>query len=159
MGLRRLLKFCHTLGAVGLMGAMACILAMMSLSPHPTTTEGSAALLKGMAAIAGWIFFPSLAVTLIAGLIGIAVTPAYHEAGWVWAKAATGILLFEGGLLYVQGPITAAAKAGAAVPSGDPAALAKLSGAEGATLWVLLGVCAANVALGIWRPRLRLHVA
>jgi hypothetical protein len=35
----------------------------------------------------------------------------------------------------------------------DPASLATLLTAESDTLWVLLAVSVANVALGVWRPR------
>jgi hypothetical protein len=108
-----------------------------------------------MAQIATWVFLPSLVLTLIPGLLAIAVTPGFQDAGWVWLKAATGILVFEGGLLYVAGPIQDAAKKGADMLAGrlDPAILARTFAAERGTLWVLLAVALANVALAIWRPR------
>jgi hypothetical protein len=37
---------------------------------------------------------------------------------------------------------------------GDPGVLATALQGERGTLWVLLAVSTANVALGIWRPRL-----
>jgi hypothetical protein len=40
---------------------------------------------------------PSLALTLIAGLLAIAVNRAFHNAGWAWAKLATGIKVWGGG--------------------------------------------------------------
>jgi hypothetical protein len=42
-----------------------------------------------MSSIATWMFLPSLALTLIAGLLAIAVNRAFHNAGWAWAKLAT----------------------------------------------------------------------
>ncbi len=139
------------------MGAMACLLAILSFAPAPTPNSlaGQAAVMGAMAHIATWVFFPSLAVTLVAGLLAIAVTPGYHEAGWAWAKAATGILIFEGGLLYVLGPIQAAARTSAGALAGQvtPAAVARTVTAERNTLWVLLLIALANVALGVWRPR------
>jgi hypothetical protein len=51
-----------------------------------------------MAEIAKWIFFPSFVLTLIAGLLAIAVNRAYHNVGWAWVKLATGILVFAGSL-------------------------------------------------------------
>lgn len=122
------------------MGAMACLLVLLGLPD----AEGSGPIKAAMAGIATWIFFPSLALTLVPGLLAIAVTPAFHNAGWVWLKAATGILIFEGGLVYVVGPLR-----------GETGAegLAGFVAAERATLWLLLAVSGANVALGVWRPR------
>jgi len=138
-----------------MMGAMACLLVVMIFGPAQNAVEGQSAVMGAMAQIATWVFMPSLAVTLIAGLLGIAVTPGFHDAGWVWAKAATGILVFEGGLLYVLGPIQAAAKTSASALGGhlDPAIAARTFASERNTLWVLLAVALANVALGVWRPR------
>jgi hypothetical protein len=143
------------MGAIGLMGAMASLVAVMSFGPSPTSSVGQAAVMGAMAKIASWVFLPSLALTLIAGLLAIAVTPGFHDAGWVWAKAATGILIFEGGLLYVAGPIQDAAKTSAGALAGrlDPAIAARTLAAERNTLWVLLAVALANVVLGVWRPR------
>jgi hypothetical protein len=154
--LRRLLKFLHTLGAVGLTGSMACLLVVLGLEPAPASVAGQAAVVGAMAQIAGWVFLPSLALTLISGLLAIAATPGYHDAGWVWIKAATGISIFEGGLLYVLGPIQEAAKTSADALAGhlNPALVSQSFSAERNTLWVLLAVAAANVALGVWRPRL-----
>ena len=137
------------------MGAMACLLVILCFAPSPTSRAGYAALLGAMADILQWVFLPSLVLTLIAGLLAIAVTYAYHDAGWAWVKAATGILIFEGGL-HILGPIQDAAKRSANALAGQmaPATTAAMFDAERNTLWVLLAVAAANVALGIWRPRL-----
>ena len=48
-----------------------------------------------MGGVATWVLFPSLGLTMIAGLLAIAVTPAFHNAGWAFAKLASGILVFE----------------------------------------------------------------
>jgi hypothetical protein len=108
-----------------------------------------------MAAIAAWVVFPSLVLTLIPGLLAIAVAPAFHEAGWAWIKAATGILIFAGSL-HALAPIQEEARRSAeALARGlDPATLAGVSGGETGTLWLLLAVATANVVLGVWRPRL-----
>src|SRR5210317_1698426 len=59
--------------------------------------------------IARVILLPSLGVTLVSGLLAIGANPAFHSAGWAWFKLATGILMFEGGLVTVQGPVQRAA--------------------------------------------------
>lgn len=155
--MRRLLKFLHTMGAIGLMGAMACLLVLLSVVPPPATALTDYAALRGaMGAVATWIFLPSLAVVLVAGLLAIGLNPRYHDAGWAWVKLATGILIFESGLQGVQGPMQEEAERSAGALAGrvDPATLATSLGSERNTLWVLLAVATFNVVFGIWRPRL-----
>ena len=154
--MRRLLKFLHTLGAIGLMGAMASLLVLSSVAPPATAPSAYAAVRGAMSAISTWIFLPSLGLSLLAGLLAIAFNRAYHNAGWAWAKLASGVLLFEGSLQGLQGPMREEAEQSAAALAGhvDPATLAGSLGTERATLWVLLAVATANVILGIWRPRL-----
>ena len=153
--MRRLLKFLHTLGAIGLMGAMACLLVLLSFTPSPTSLSEYALLRIAMGGIAKWIFLPSIALTLVAGLLAIAANRAYHSAGWAWAKLATGVLIFEWGFTAVQGPMQQEAELSAHALKGevDTAALAGSLGAERTSLWILLAVAMANVVLGVWRPR------
>lgn len=154
--MRHLLKFLHTLGAIGLIGAMAALLVLSRMAPPPAALEGYALIRGAMGVIATWIFFPSLGVTLIAGLLAIAYSRAYQNAGWAWLKAASGILVFESGFVGVLGPIQQEAEQSALALAGsaDPATLgASLHGEQG-VLWVLLAVAIANVVLGVWRPRL-----
>ena len=153
---RHLLKFLHTIGAVGLMGAMASLLVLLSMAPPPTSLAAYASIREAMGGIATWILFPSLGLTLIAGLVAIAYSRVYQNAGWVWLKAASGILIFEGCLVGVVGPIQQEAEQSAKALAGelDPTILALSLGSERNTLWVLLAVATANVVVGIWRPRL-----
>ena len=152
--LRRTLKFLHTLGAAGFIGGMAALAVVLIAAPATTGQAGSIPWIGVMAEIVAWIIAPSMIVTVISGLLAIAVNPAYYDAGWVWVKAATGILILEGGV-HLLGPIQEeakrAAKVLAAVP--DPAGADRLLAAEAGTLWVLMAVSAANIALAIWRPR------
>ena len=154
--MRRLLKFLHTMGAAGMLGAMASLVAMLAIAPGPSALPGYAATRGAMGAVATWVFLPALAVTLLSGLLAMALNHAYLNAGWAWLKLATGVLMFEGGLVYVQGPMRQEAEQSARALAGrvDPATLAASLGAERNTLWVLLAVAAANVVLGIWRPRI-----
>jgi hypothetical protein len=154
--MRRLMKLLHTIGAIGLMGAMACLLVLLSFTPAPTALSDYALMRAAMGGIATWIFLPSLGLTLVAGLLALAVNRAYHSAGWAWAKLATGILIFEWGFTAIQGPMQQEAELSARALAGgvDTATVAGSPGAEQISLWVLLAVAAANVVLGIWRPRL-----
>jgi hypothetical protein len=126
-----------------------------SLPPAASLAE-YAAVRAAMGDIATWVFMPSLGLTLISGLIAIAYNKGYHNAGWAWAKALSGILLFESGFVGVLGPMQREAARSAAALAGqaDPATLAASLTAERNTLWILLAIAAFNVAFGIWRPRL-----
>jgi uncharacterized membrane protein len=152
--LRRLLKFLHTLGAAGFMGALAALAVVAILAPTSSGAAGYAPFIAVMAKIAAWLIGPSMVLTVISGLLSMAATPAFHDVGWVWAKAATGVLILEGGL-HVMGPIQEEAKlnATALAAGADAAGVARLLTSEVNTVWVLLAVSAANIALGVWRPR------
>jgi hypothetical protein len=154
--MRRLMKFLHTMGAIGLMGAMASLIVLLGFAPAPTSLNEYALMAAATGAIATWIFLPSLALTLIAGLLAIAVNRAFHSAGWAWAKLATGVLIFEGGLTAILGPLQQEADLSARALAGevDIATLATSLAGERTSLWVMLAVATANVVLGIWRPRL-----
>jgi hypothetical protein len=150
------MKFLHTMGAIGLMGSMACLLVLLSVTPPPSSLSQYVLMRSAMSSIATWVFLPSLALTLVAGLLAIAVNRAYHNAGWAWVKLATGVLVFEWGFAAVQGPMQQEAElsAQALAGAGETAALAASLGAEMNSLWILLAVATANVMFGIWRPRL-----
>jgi hypothetical protein len=137
------------------MGSMASLLVLISHAPSPTSLAEYALMRSAMAAIATWIVLPSLVLTLIAGLLAIAVTRGFHNAGWAWVKAATGIVMFAGGL-HALSPIQEEARLSADALAGrlDPATLAGTLEGERWTLWVLVAVSTANVVLGVWRPRL-----
>ena len=153
--LRRLLKLLHTLGAAGFMGGMAAVAAVLCLAPASGGAAGALPVIGALANIAAWLIGPSMILTVISGLLAMLANPAFYDVGWVWAKAATGILILEGGL-HVMGPIQDEAKRGAAGLGlgAHPTSLADLVAAEVNTVWVLLAVSAANIALAIWRPRL-----
>jgi hypothetical protein len=153
--MRRLLKFLHTMGAIGLMGAMACMLVLMSYLPAPAALPEYAGMRRAMGGIATWVLFPSLGLTLIAGLLAIAVNRVFQNAGWALAKLASGILVFEWGFVAVLGPMQEEAElsARALAREVDPVTLAASLGAEWYSLWVMLAVATVNVILGVWRPR------
>lgn len=154
--MRRLMKFLHTMGAIGLMGAMACLVVLLGFVPAPKSLSDYALMTAAMSGVVTWVFFPSLGLTLVAGLLAIALNRAFHNAGWAWAKLATGVLVFEGGFTSIVGPLQEEAELAARALAGDldPATLAPSFGSVRNVIWVLLAVTTANVLLGIWRPRL-----
>ena len=156
--MRQSIKFLHTIGAIGMMGAMACLVLLLGALPEPSHLAEHAALRGAMGTIATWILLPSLALTLVAGLLAMAASRGYQNAGWAWIKLATGVLVFEAGFSGVAGPLQDEAERSHQALAGDPAALTGLAqtvDAERGTLWVLLAIATLNVVLGVWRPRLR----
>jgi hypothetical protein len=136
------------------MGSIASLLVLTSFSPPSTSPAGYALMHGAIAAIAKWVFFPCFALTLIAGMMAIAVNRAFHDAGWAWVKLATGILVFAGSfqvLGSIQNEATRSVGALAGQLDQDPVTA---SFGEQSALWVLLAVSTANVVLGVWRPRL-----
>ena len=138
------------------MGSMASLLVLLSLAPPPGALPEYALIRGAMGSIATWIFFPSLGLTLIAGLIALGYSKACHNAGWAWAKAISGILVFESGFVGILGPMQREAERSAEALAGkiEASSLAASLTAERNTLWILLAVATANVIFGIWRPRL-----
>ena len=156
--MRRLMKFLHTIGAIGLMGAMACLIVLLIYAPVPQRMAEYATLRVAMGGIASYVLLPSLALTLVAGLLAMALNKNYQNAPWALVKLATGILVFEWGFAGMVGPMQEEAErsAQALAGQGDAAALAASLGAEQGSLWVLLAIAALNVILGVWRPRFSL---
>ena len=153
--MRRALKFIHVMGAAGLLGAMAALLILSSVAPPESSLAGYAALRGAMLAVSTWLFLPSLGLNIVAGLLAVAFNRVFHNAGWAWAKLVSGVLLFEGGLQGIQGPIQNEAERSAAALAGhvDPSIVGVSLDAERGTLAVLFAVAVINVVLGIWRPR------
>lgn len=153
--LQRLLKFLHTMGAIGFMGSLACLLILEKLAPPPTSLAGYALIRRAMGMIADWVFFPSFFLTLVPGLVSIALVPAFRNARWAWIKAASGILVFAGGL-HALAPIQDEARLSAEAVAGrlDPARLEGITEGTAGTMWVLLAIATVNVVLGIWRQRI-----
>lgn len=155
--MRKALKFCHTLGGVGLLGTLITLIIVLALLPDPLQDiHGYAALTELTDRLARWVLLPSLALTLVSGLLSIGAVTAFHSAGWAWLKLATGIVMFEGTLLAVQGPIQREAKLTREFLNGglEPSVLAGSFDTISYSIIVLGSVAVANVVLGIWRPRL-----
>jgi hypothetical protein len=154
--MRPFLKLIHTLGAIGMMGALICLLVLLAHLPDPGELAEYASLRMVMGDIARWILLPSITLVLCGGLLALGLNRTYQNAGWAWIKMATGILVFEGTLVSIQGPLERQAETAARALAGeiDPSRIEVTVGAEFLSIWVMLGVAVVNVILGIWRPRL-----
>ena len=153
--LSRLIKILHELGAAGVIGAFVADLVLIMHAPTDSLV-GYAETRRNIALLSQWLLVPSLALTLISGLLSIAATEAYKNAGWAWTKALLGISMFEGTLLTVVASGRRAAELSALAAAGnpDPAQLAEALRTERGGIWVLLTVAFLNVVLGVWRPRI-----
>ncbi len=153
--LKRLLKILHEIGAVGAMGSFAaCLLLVIKGPTHPPVAY--AAVCQAIATITQWLLLPSLGMVLLSGLLAIAATKGFHNAGWAWAKALLGLSVFEGTLVTINASARRAAElaAMAANGHGDPTQLAQVLRTERGGLWLLLALSLVNIVLAVWRPRI-----
>ncbi|MBY0566341.1 MAG: hypothetical protein K2P70_03470 [Hyphomonadaceae bacterium] len=152
--MRRLLKFLHSVAGSGLLGGAAALAVVLMLTPASIGDAGYASLMIGMSKLAAWVIGPSVVLTVVSGLLAMLVHPPFQDAGWVWVKAATGILVLLAGL-HIIGPLQEAAtraERGLQIAA-DAAQTARGFEAEIGTAWVLLRVSVVNIALGVWRPK------
>lgn len=153
--MRKFLKFMHTIGSVGITGALLVQFMMLNSMPSPDDLVAYATARGQMGMIAQWMLFPSLAIVLVSGLLSMAWTDAFHSQGWVWAKLALGISVFEGTLIAIQGPAKREAALAAQALAGEvePALLALTADAEWKSTIIILTVALINIVLGVWRPK------
>ena len=151
---RRSLKALHEIAAIGVGGGLAACL-VIGLTANAASAVEFVAARQAIAAIARYVLLPSLALVLVTGLLAIAATRGYHDAGWAWVKALLGLGLFEATLVTVGASSRQAELAAAAA---DPNLLASLLHSERNTLLLLLGISVANVVLAVWRPKLMVKI-
>ncbi len=151
---RRGLKTLHEIAAIGVGGGLAACLAI-NLTASRSSVSDYAVARQAIAAIARYVLVPSLALVLVTGLLAIAATRGFHDAGWAWVKALLGVTVFEATLVTVGASRDQVELASAAA---DPTLLASLLHSERNTLWLLLALCVANVVLAVWRPKLTVTI-
>lgn len=155
MRMRKLIKILHTVSACGLIGGVGCYMLLLVIGPQGTP-EAYADLRRSIAVISDYVLLPSLAVALVSGLLSMVVHQPFLDKGWVWIKAAMGILMFKGVLTIVSAKADHAAAVSQRIAEGTaPAdALDSLLVLEWYTLLAVMVLSLANVVLGIWRPKI-----
>jgi hypothetical protein len=153
--MKRLIKFLHEVGTVGLMGAVLAQMIMSygaeGLDPVQFATMRHAILL-----VSEWLLLPSLLVVLVSGLLAMVARPTYSSQGWALLKLAMTVLVMEGTLFAVQGPAQTAATISQEIAAGNLAnadSLPHIVRHERGGLLVILVLSLANIALAVWRPR------
>jgi hypothetical protein len=86
LALRRAMKFMHTIGVLGQMGAMASLLVLLSFIPAPTSPSEYSLMRGAMGGIATWIFSPVAWARFDYRPTGNRPQQRYQSAGWAWAK-------------------------------------------------------------------------
>lgn len=150
------LKFLHIVGTVGFCAALLALLVLHASLPDPSQLQQFASIRIAMGNVAKWLLLPSTGLVVVSGLIAMALNDVYKNAGWVWVKLATGVLILEGTLVYVQAPMERAANDARSALEGefDLSSLGSVLGAEWSSIWVILAVAVVNIVLGVYRPRI-----
>lgn len=155
--LKRLFKFLHEVGTVGMMGAVAAQL-VMAVNAEGLPDLEYAAIRQSILLVSQWLLLPSLGLVLLSGLWAMAAHRPYHSADWAWIKLGMTVLVLEGTLIAVQGPARQAAELSARIAAGEPQLVTQLQQVlrheQGGALVVLL-LATANIVLAVWRPRFR----
>lgn len=160
--MRYWLKFGHSMAAMALLGSLAALLVLYQQLPVPADNlEVYAQLRVAMERITTLVTLPSLVASIVLGLLSMAFVSGFHNAPWAWAKLLTGVLMLEGSLLGIQGPIQREATRALAAMS-DLAWVEQLGStviAEQRSIWAVGAVATVNVILGVWRPRFSARAA
>lgn len=151
-------KAVHDIASIGFGGGLAACLVINVTANRASAAEFATAR-QLFAAIAQYALIPSMAVVVVSGLIAMAATRGYHDAGWAWVKAVLGISVFVGTVRLVgSGSAQADIAAAAAAATTDPSLLDAMLRSERNMLWLLIALCVVNVVLAVGRPRMMITV-
>jgi hypothetical protein len=145
-------KTLHDIASIAFGGALAACL-VINLTTNLATPVEFLAARQVFAAIAKFVLVPSMAVVTVSGLVALAATRGYRDAGWAWLKALLGMNVFAATLL-LAGSAANQGEFAAAVAATDMATLQRLLRSERITLWLLIALCVVNVVLAVWRPKM-----
>lgn len=155
--MRQTLKFLHTASSCGIVGALIGYMLVLLYTPQDTPRAYADAR-STISTLCNGLLIPSLAISLVTGLLAMAVHKPFMERRWAWVKAALGISMFEATLGIVQSKATTAAVVARKIASGEaePGALGAALSTEWTALGTILFISAAQIALGVYRPKLKL---
>ena len=151
-------KAVHDIASIAFGGGLAACL-VVNVTANRVSVSEFAASRELFAAIAQYVLTPSMAVVVVSGLIAMAATRGYQDAGWAWLKALLGVSVFAGTLRLVGSSPKHAEMVAALSDLREPSVLDALLRSERNMLWVLIALCAVNVLLAVWRPRMSIKVS
>ena len=153
--MRQAVKFLHTLASCGLIGALLGYMIVLIKAPQDTAFK-YADVRQTIDALCDYLLLPSLAITLVTGLLSMVVHRPFMDKRWVWAKTFLGLGMFESTLAIIQSKADYAAKISLKIAAGDaePGAHNEILAHEWYSLSVIMALSVANIVLGVWRPRL-----
>lgn len=157
--MRKAVKFLHTVGSCGLLGALLGYIVLLLAAPQETASD-YAHLRRSISAICNYLLIPSLAVALVTGLLSMAVHRPFQERRWAWIKLLMGLAMFEATLAVVQSKANYAATLAEKAAQGDPQStlLVEALRYEWHSLAVISALSVANIVLGVWRPSLKRRI-
>ncbi len=155
--MRKLMKFFHTAGSLGVAGGLAAFMLILHFGPPVGVTAEYANLRNSVDALSSYIILPSMAVVMLSGVLSMAVHFPFQSATWVWIKLLVGFLILESMLATIDAPARDAAAAAREALLGNLSAdeLSSSVNDRWFAWWVLLSLALGNVGLAIWRPRFR----
>lgn len=153
--MRKALKFAHTVASMALVAGLLFLLFGWHAIDDSSDARALYLYYSQSAVAARWLILPGMISMILSGMLSMMVGTGFYNAGWVWAKLALGLSVFEGTLLTIQGP---AQKAGAiAAQYGrqevDASALLSINGPNELAIFAVLSICLIATGIGIWRPR------
>ncbi len=154
--MRRLLKFLHVIGAVGVTGGLATFMLMLTHGPGPDSVDAYAAVRRAVSAVSTWIIVPGMGLVVLSGLLSLTVHPPFRRARWVWVKLASGLAVVALTLVSLDWTARKAAEV-ATQASAGAISVADMQSAIAdpwVAWWTLLILAAVNVSMAVWRPRL-----
>jgi hypothetical protein len=156
--MRQLMKFVHTVSSAGIVGGLAAYALILLYAPQETA-QAYAEMRQTISAICNYMIMPALGLSLVTGLLAMAVHRPFQELRWVWVKALLGISMFEATLAIIQAKGSDAARISAKIAAGEPLQqdLALTIASEWTTLFAILAISLANYVLGVWRPSLAMR--
>lgn len=155
--MKRLIKFLHELGTVGLMGATATQL-VLSYAAEGMASRDYAVTRLAILRVSELLLIPSLLVVLVSGLLAMLFNSTFQKRGWALLKAGLTLVVLQCALVAVQGPAKQAAVISVAIVKGDRSQarhLPEIVRHERGGSAMLLFLSVVNIALAVWRPRLR----
>ena len=153
-GLRLGAKALHDIASISFGGGLVACLVINLVANRAPSVEFAAAR-QVFTAIAQYVLIPSMAVVVVSGLIAMAATRSYQDAGWAWVKAVLGISVFVATVRVVGGGNSQAELAAVAT---DPSVIEAMLHSERNMLWVLIALCVVNVLLAVWRPKMTIKI-